>query len=194
MKKVVGCIIIFLGCLSVQANAQDGFFSDAQSVDPGQFSFGIQPIIYTQLNNDEFMALFRARYEFPSGLNIHGKIGLLKEDTYFGGHATYPLAAEPDHPISVAAVVGIYHFGELGLKLGSILSKQVGDFSIYSGLTFEPLFTSPELLPLLLPVGVEIPLGNDQTDFLFEVDIGLNEDSELYEAFHFGINVYFNER
>lgn len=191
MKKKYGCIIILVACLSLQAHGQDGFFSDAVAENPNQFSFGIQPVIYTQLNNDEFMALFRARYEFPSGLNFHGKIGLLKEDTYFGGHATYPLAAEPYSPISVAAVGGVYHFGELGLKLGSILSKEVGDFSIYTGLTFEPLFTDPALVPLLIPVGVEIPLGNDQTDFLFEVDLGLNEDSEPYEAFHFGINVYF---
>lgn len=190
MKKVFGCIFLLV-CLSTNVIAQDGFFSDAQAENPNQFSFGIQPVIYTQLNNDEFMALFRARYEFPEGMNFHGKIGLLKEDTYFGGHVTYPLSAEPYNPISVAAVGGIYYFGEFGLKLGAILSKEAGEFSIYSGLTFEPLFTDPELLPLLIPVGVEIPLGNDQTDFLFEVNLGLNEDSEPYEAFHFGINVYF---
>lgn len=194
MKKLIGYIFIFLAIFSFRAKAQDGFFTDALSEDPGQFSFGIQPIIYTQLSNDEFMVLFRGRYEFQTGLKFDGKIGLLREDTYFGGHVTYPLASEPYNPISVAAVGGVYHFGEFGIKLGTILSKKVGDFSIYSGLTFEPLFTDLELLPLLIPFGVEIPLGSDQADFLFEVDLGLNEDSEPYEAFHFGINVYFYDR
>lgn len=192
MKKILASIIVgiilFFGCINT-SNAQDGFFSDAQTLRQGTFSLGVQSAIYTELDN-EAMLFLRGAYGVNPGLALHGKVGLLRNETYIGGHLEYQLAGEPTDPISFSIIGGAYAFGDLGLKLGGILSKQLGQLSLYSGLTFEPLFTEPdELTPLLIPVGVDIPIGN-QANFILEADIAANDDADFYQALHFGLNFY----
>lgn len=193
MKKIVSLIIsvvvLCFGCFNT-SNAQDGFFSDAETLRPGTFSLGVQSAIYTELDN-EAMLLLRGVYGVNAGLSLHGKLGLLRDDTYIGGHFEYLLTGESSAPFSFSALGGVYAFGELGLKLGGIISKNMDQLSLYSGLTFEPLFIDPDVLtPLLIPVGVDIPLGN-QANFILEADIGANDDADFYQALHFGINFYF---
>ncbi len=192
MKKIITTIIagvvLCFGSFNT-SNAQDGFFSDAQTLRPGTFSLGAQTAIYTELDN-EAMLFLRGAYGVNPGLSLHGKLGLLRDETYIGGHLEYQLAGEPADPVSFSIIGGAYAFGDLGLKLGGILSKQLGQLSLYSGLTFEPLFAEPdELTPLLIPVGVDIPLGN-QASFVLEADIAANDDANFYQALHFGVNFY----
>lgn len=194
MKKSLRAIILiaFIFLSFSKTKAQDGIFSDAQTLSNNTFSLGIQPVIYSQLNNDEFMLILRGAYGLQPGLSLHGKVGVLREQTYVGGHLEYLLAGEPSDPLSFSLLGGVYAFDDVGLKFGGVLSKQIGTFSLYSGLSFEPLFTEPdELTPLLLPIGIDIPLAGEQVNFVFEADIALNNDAELYEALHFGANFYF---
>ena len=195
MKKIVTSTILSLIIISVSiipAKAQDGLFSDARTLGYEQFSLSVQPIIYTEVGSDDFMLMMRGAYGLKSDLTLHGKVGVLRNETYAGGHMEYMLAGEPNDPLSVSMLAGVYTFGDVGLKLGGVLSKQVGPFSLYSGLTFEPLFTDPdELTPLLLPLGVDIPISGGNANFVFEADLALNDDAEFYEALHFGFNFYF---
>lgn len=195
MKKTIhsAILLMFIICGSFsQLRAQDGIFSDAQTLRNNRLSLGIQPIIYTEIDNDEFMLMLRGAYGLQPGLSFHAKIGVLRNETYYGGHLEYSLAGEPYNPISLSLIGGAYSFGDMGLKLGGVLSKRIGQFSLYSGLTFEPLFTDPETrTPLLLPLGIDIPISGSHTNFVFEADLALNDDAEVYEALHFGFNFYF---
>lgn len=191
MKKIIASTIIIIVGFGATDNvfAQDGFFSDAQTISQGTFSLGIQSAIYTELDN-EAMLFLRGAYGVNPGISLHGKLGLLRDETYIGGHFEYRLTGEASAPFSFSAIGGAYAFGDLGLKLGGIISKNLGQLSLYSGLTFEPLFTDPDVLtPLLIPVGVDIPIGN-QANFVLEADIGANDDADFYQALHFGVNFY----
>lgn len=171
------------------AFGQDGFFSDAQTLRQGTLSIGIQSAIYTELDN-EVMLFFRGAYGINPGLSLHGKVGVLREETYIGGHFESQVSGEPSDPISFSLIGGVYAFGDLGLKVGGILSKQLGQVSLYSGLTFEPLFSEPETLtPLLIPIGFDISLGNN-ANFILEADMSANDDADFYQALHFGFNFY----
>lgn len=192
MKKVfitlIAGIFFCLGTFN-SVYAQDGFFSDAQTLRQGTFSLGAQSAIYTELDN-EVMLFLRGAYGANPGLTLHGKLGLLRDETYIGGHLEYQLAGEPTNPVSFSIIGGAYAFGDLGLKLGGILSKQLGQLSLYSGLTFEPLFAEPDaLMPLLIPVGVDIPIG-EKANLVLEADIAANDDANFYQALHFGVNFH----
>lgn len=192
MKKIFTAVLIgvFVSIAgSDYAQAQDGFFSDAQTLRQGTVSLGVQPAIYTELDN-ELMLYLRGAYGINPGLSLHGKLGFLRDETYIGGHLEYQLAGEPADPVSFSIVGGAHAFGDLGLKVGGIISKQLGQVSLYSGLTFEPLFTDPDALtPFLVPVGLDIPFGN-QANFILEADIAANDDADFYQALHFGFNFY----
>lgn len=195
MRKIATSTVLILIIFAVSLlplKAQDGVFSDARTLGYEQFALSVQPIIYTEVGSDDFMLMMRGAYGLKSDLTLHGKVGVLRNETYAGGHMEYMLAGEPYDPLSVSMLAGVYTFGDVGLKLGGVLSKQVGLFSLYSGLTFEPLFTDPdELTPLLLPLGVDIPISGGNANFVFEADLALNDDAEFYEALHFGFNFYF---
>jgi len=187
VATATACILLFAGFTS--AYSQDGFFSDAQTMRQGTASLGVQPAIYTDLDN-ELMLYLRGAYGVNPGLSMHAKVGLLRDETYFGGHFKYQLSGEPSDPISFSLIGGVYAFGDLGLKIGGVLSKKIGDISLYSGLLFEPLFSEPnELTPLLIPVGFDIPLGTN-TNFVLEADMAANDDADFYQALHFGFNFY----
>lgn len=191
MKRfIIGFFIVFASYILIPTAlvAQDGVFSDAQALERSEWSLGIQPAIYTELNND-LMLIFRGAYGLRSDITFHGKVGVLRDETYAGGHFLYQVAGEPEDPMAISLLFGAYSFGDIGLKLGSVISKQIGTVSIYSGLTYEPLFSDPALTPLMLPLGVDIPLGTD-THFLFEADVGINDDGEAYQALHSGVKFY----
>jgi len=49
VATATACILFFAGFTS--AYSQDGFFSDAQTLRQGTASLGVQPAIYTDLDN-----------------------------------------------------------------------------------------------------------------------------------------------
>ena len=48
------------------ANAQDGFFSNAKTLEKGTGSIGLQPVFLT--NQDDFMFILRGAYGIQSGV------------------------------------------------------------------------------------------------------------------------------
>lgn len=176
---------------SASVYAQDGFFSDAITLKPGTFSGGLQPIIL-QSSSEDFMFMFRGAYGIQSGLAIHGKIGILHNETFLGLHAEYMVYRSDDKKISAAALGGVQTWGELGLKVGGNLSYAIDRFNIYSGLNYQPYFFENQTLnAITLPVGLDIPLLNKKANFIFEANIGINDDGEALEMITFGANYYF---
>jgi len=193
MKKIGTVFLVLLVFLLggfQTLKAQDGFFSDAQTVRPGQFNLGIQPIIYT--DSDNFMLMFRGVYGVQPNLSIAGKVGLFDDrDTYIGGHLKYQLAGEPTDPLSFSIIGGVYSFTDIGLKFSGILSKNLIALSIYSGLSYEPLFVNNSTLnAFMLPVGFDVPFSS-QSAIILEGDIAVNDDGLPYQAITFGLNFYF---
>ncbi|MGD8427816.1 MAG: hypothetical protein PVH63_09290 [Balneolaceae bacterium] len=193
MKKyvaIVTALLFAIICTPRVGHAQDGFFSDARTLRSGQFKLGIQPVIFTE--SDNFMLLFRGAYGLKPGLTLSGKVGLFDDrDTYIGGHLKYQLAGEPTDPLSFSVIGGVYSFNDIGLKFSGILSKSLDSFSLYSGLSYEPLFVNNNTLnALMLPVGVDIPFNN-QSAISLEADIAVNDDGEAYQGITFGLNFYF---
>lgn len=192
-KNAVPLLFVLLVCLlydPVTLNAQDGAFSDAMTLREGGASLGVQTAIYTEAGN-EAMLIFRGAYGVRSGLTFHGKVGLLRNETYLGGHLEFGLAGEPADPVSLSMLAGVYAFGDPGIKLGGILSKRLGQLSLFSGLTLEPLFTNPDTqTPLLVPIGMEVPVGAS-AHLVLEADVAANEDADSYQAIHLGFNFYF---
>lgn len=191
MRKPISSFLLVLAillCSSLPMNAQDGAFSDAQTLSGGQLSIGLQSVIYTELDN-EFMLILRGGYGLQPDLSFYGKLGVLREETYVGGHLKYQIAGEPADAVSFSILGGAYSFGDIGLKLGGVLSKRIDGFSLYSGLLYEPLFSNRTSNALLLPIGVDIPLSGSGS-FIFEADIAANDDGRPYQALHVGFNFY----
>lgn len=188
MKK--GAIIICLFILSFcqPLIAQDGVFSDARTLSNQQVSLSPGTAIYTDLNN-EVMLLLRGGYGLQPDLTFQGKVGVFLQEVYIGGHLKYLLAGEPGNAVTFSIIGGAYSFGDIGLKLGGIVSKNAGALSVYSGLLYEPLFENPIRNAFMIPLGVDIPLSENAT-FIFEADLALTSDGQPYQALHTGFNFY----
>ncbi len=192
MKNVLAMVMILAGIVlsgPKVSQAQDGFFSDAVTLGDRHFGLGIQPVIYTMPNR--FMMLFRGGYGAKPDLSIYGKLGLFdKRGTYIGVHLKYMLMGEPEDPLSFSVIGGVYSFKDLGLKFAGVVSKNLGTFSLYSGMSYEPLFAGKDVVnALMLPIGAEIPF-NPEAAFILEGDIPLNNDGDPYQAITFGIDLY----
>ena len=190
MKKFRLFLLLLIAgvVFSPEAEAQDGFFSDAQTLRNQHVALGIQPVYYT--SGEDVMLNIRGAYGLKPGLTVHGKLGVFRNETYVGAHLEHRLTGEPASALSFALLGGIYSFGDIGLKLSAVLSKQIDPFSIYTGISYEPLFSDPARNPVLIPVGVDIPLISRKTNAIFEADIAVSDDGEAYQSIHFGLNFY----
>ncbi len=189
MKKSAIIICLFILSIGQPLNAQDGAFSDARTLNNQQISLSAETAIYTDLNN-EVMLLLRGGYGLQPGLSFHGKVGIFLKEAYIGGHLKYLLADESRNAVSFSIIGGAYSFGDIGLKLGGIVSKDAGALSLYTGLLYEPLFENPVRNAFMIPLGVDIPLS-DRASFIFEADLALTSDGQPYQALHTGFNFYF---
>ncbi len=194
MKKYIlsTALLLFLISGVKTVNAQDGFFTDARTLEKGTFLVGLQPVILSA--QDDFMMMFRGAYGFSRGLTGHFKVGAFQEDVYIGGHLEYNLISEPNSSISAALLAGAYTQSETGLKFGLNLSKHFDPLSLYTGLNYQPLFINDDVTldSFLLPVGLDYHVPNAPVDLLLEANIPLNDDAEYLEAVSFGAKIYLN--
>ncbi|MFY0685050.1 MAG: hypothetical protein JXR20_10895 [Balneola sp.] len=189
MKKLIllfTVLFISIGITST-TNAQDGFFSNAKTLEKGTGSIGLQPVFLT--NQDDFMFILRGAYGIQSGVTGHLKLGLFDEETYFGGHFETALNQNSESNVDVAALAGLYSYGDLGLKLGLNLSTDLDPVSIYTGLNYQPLFAAETIHSILVPVGFDLHLNNG-IDLMLEGNIPANNDADYLESITFGARVY----
>lgn len=181
--------VLWTGIHHVQA--QDGFFSNAQTLENGAFAIGLQPVMLTAQN--DFMFIGRASYGFQRGVTGHVKAGFLDEETYLGTHFEVGLASEPQSALSASLLAGVYSYGDIGLKGGLNISKDIDPFSIYSGINYQPLFTGNQTVnAFLIPVGLDLHLKRGTLDLMLEGDIPVNDEAEYLEAVTFGARIYLN--
>ncbi len=194
MKKYLlsATVILCLLFTAKTTTAQDGFFSNAQTLQEGTFAIGLQPVALTEQN--DFMMIFRGAYGLAPSLTGHLKIGAFDEELYAGAHFEYNLVSEPQSDLSVALLAGAYQYDEPGLKFGMNISHDFHPVSLYSGLNYQPLFITEDftLNSFLLPVGLDYHMQNAPVDLMLEADIPLNDDAEYLEAVTFGARIYIN--
>lgn len=193
LKKIPLFLVILFTCTlaaSVDtAQAQDGFFTDAQTLAKGGASLGIQPVYFTE--SEEGMLMFRGAYGLNSNLTLHGKLGVFEDNTYAGGHLEIGVASEPASEISFALLTGVHVWDEPGLKISGIASKRWDQVSVYSGLSYEPIFYDGNTLnPLVIPVGIDVHLAGSSANLILEADLGANDDGERLQAVTGGIYFY----
>lgn len=184
-------LILFMSAGTQQLHAQDGFFSNAKTLEKGTFAIGLQPVILTA--QDEFMFMGRASYGLTNGVTGHLKVGIQDNETYFGAHLESSLASEPSSGLSVALLSGVYSYGDIGLKLGMNISKDIDPVSIYTGINYQPLFAENQTTnAFLIPVGLDIHIKRGTLDVMIEGDIPINDEAEYLEALNFGARIYLN--
>ncbi|MEP1152149.1 MAG: hypothetical protein ABJH08_10520 [Balneola sp.] len=189
MKKLILLFTVLFTSIGITSttNAQDGFFSNAKTLEKGTGSIGLQPVFLT--NQDDFMFILRGAYGIQSGVTGHLKLGLFDEETYFGGHFETALNQNSESNVDVAALAGLYSYGDLGLKLGLNLSTDFDPVSIYTGLNYQPLFAAETIHSILVPVGFDLHLNNG-IDLMLEGNIPANNDADYLESITFGARVY----
>ncbi|SMO45872.1 hypothetical protein [Gracilimonas mengyeensis] len=193
MKKSLILTLLSLFCFfgTQTLKAQDGFFSNAKTLEQGTFAVGIQPVMLTA--QDDFMFITRGAYGFSNDLTGHAKLGFMDDEIYFGGHFEANVASEPTSSLSVALLGGIYTYGDLGLKTGVNISKDIHPVSLYTGFNYQPLFTDNVTYhALLVPVGIDIHLNDAPVDLMLEGNIPVNDEAEYLEALTFGARIYLN--
>lgn len=183
-------LLLLSGAKTVQA--QDGFFSNAQTFEEGTFTIGLQPTALTEQN--DFMMIFRAGYGLTNRLTGHLKVGAFDDDVYAGAHLEYNLVSEPSSEFSVALLGGAYNYIETGLKFGLNISRDFDPISLYTGLNYQPLFINEDytLNSFLLPIGIDYHIENAPVDLMLEADLPINDDAEYLEAITFGARIYVN--
>ena len=189
MKKSLALTTILLTSLLIMqsAVAQDGFFSNAKTLEKGTASIGLQPVFLTA--QDDFMFIIRGAYGIQSGVTGHLKLGVFEDETYFGGHFETALNKNSDSDIDVAALTGIYSYGDLGLKLGLNISTDFDPLSIYTGINYQPLFATNTIHAILVPIGFDVHLDNG-VDLMLEGNIPANNDAKYLESITFGARIY----
>lgn len=194
MKKyLLFAQVILCFALGTQtANAQDGFFSNAKTLQKGTIAIGLQPVALTE--QEDFMMIFRGAYGLSRGVTGHFKVGAFQEEVYVGGHLEINLASEPNTDLSAALLAGVYTQQETGLKFGLNISRDFHPISLYTGLNYQPLFVNKDYTnnAFLLPIGIDYHMQNAPVDLMLEGDIPLNDDAEYLEAVTFGARIYLN--
>lgn len=192
MKKYLlsATLALFLIFGTQSLKAQDGFFSNAKTLEKGTFAVGLQPVVLSEQN--DFMMIVRGSYGLSHGVTGHLKVGGLDDDFYGGAHLEYNIAAEPDSPLSVAVLAGAYSYDYPGLKFGLNISRDFHPISIYTGINYQPLFVDDTTInSFLLPVGLDYHIQNAPVDLMLEADVPL-EDAQYLEAITFGARFYLN--
>jgi hypothetical protein len=190
MKKIILLTtFIFTAFITTNTvNAQDGFFSNAKTLEKGTGSIGLQPVFLTA--QDDFMFILRGAYGIQSGLTGHLKLGLFEDETYFGGHFETALNRNSESNVDIAGLVGVYTYGDVGLKLGLNLSTDFEPVSIYSGFNYQPLFIENNTNhAILVPIGFDVHLENG-IDLMLEGNIPANDDADYLESITFGARFY----
>lgn len=194
MKKLLLSLTfgLFLMLGSTQVQAQDGYFSNARTLEKGTFTVGIQPVILTE--QDDFMMMFRGSYGLAHRITGHLKVGALGDETYVGSHLEANLLSEPESNLSLALLAGVYSYGETGLKLGMNVSHNFDPISLYTGISYEPLFLDNDETfdILLLPLGLDYHVEDAPIDLMLEANVPLNDEGEYLQAVTFGARIYLN--
>jgi hypothetical protein len=178
MKRIL-VILLFVG---VAAGATGQVFNTASTLGRNDFSLGLEPTVHVDGPGDGFMMFFHAGYGIKSGIDVALKLGA-GNTTYFGADLEWGLGK------IFSITTGAHNFGDFGLDASLNLTFPLrGDVDIFTGLDMDIVFADDVLVPLFLPIGVEIGMGRN-ISFILEAEVGLTDPS--YHVIGGGVAFYF---
>jgi hypothetical protein len=183
MKFLHPFFLILIFTLNLDAQV----FGTAQTLKSGKFSIGINPVIYSN-GEDEEGIFGHVGLGLSPGLDLGFKLGLgLRDDTYLGLDLEWVLRHLSPY-ISISA--GAHTWDDIGIdgtfNLTFPLSRQV---KLYTGLDMDVIFRENNTdIPLWIPVGIDVALRKKMA-LLIEVEIKVNDDA-VYNIFGAGVNFY----
>lgn len=185
------CIIFVLLFIVTNFNAplkaQDGVFSNGNSLDKSKIAASVQPVFLTEA--DDFMMFFRGRYGLSAYRDLSVKLGMLGNSVFIGGHLEEPHLKSDDYPIMTYFQYGIQYWKDLGLKASYNIRYQVNEFNIYTGLMYQPFFGGSSSHPFLIPLGVSYQPSEIDGLFFLELNGGLNSDATALQNVQFGVRL-----
>lgn len=175
-------LTLMLSLIGVAAIASAQVFNTASTLGRNKFSIGLEPSVHVNGPGDGFMMFFHAGYGIKPGIDMALKLGA-GNTTYFGADLEWRLGK------IVSITTGAHNFGDFGLDGSLNLSFPLrGDVDIFTGLDMDIVFADDVLLPLWLPVGVEIGMGRN-IGFILEAEVGLTDPA--YHVIGGGVAFYF---
>ncbi len=170
MKKNI-FVIVCIFSLASFSHAQ--VFNTAGTLKPGKFSAGFEPGVYVNGGTSPNLFLY-AGAGIVNGLDFGLKLGLFEHDIYFGGDIEFALGKL----FSLSA--GAHSWGDFALDATGLITFQLGKaVDLYTGLDMDVIFANDALIPLWIPIGIEVPLKSYML-FLFESEINVTDVGSHY--------------
>ena len=166
--------IIFFACLySFFSTVNAQIFNTSGTLKPGKFSAGFEPGVYVNGGTSPNLFLY-AGAGIVNGLDFGLKLGLFENDVYFGGDIEFALGKM----FSISA--GSHSWGDFALDATGLITFQLGKaVDLYTGLDMDVIFANDALIPLWIPIGIEVPLKSYML-FLFESEINVTDVGSHY--------------
>jgi len=187
--------------LPVAAAAQDfGVMNSAETINNGNFKLMANPIVVFGKGSadHELGVALAGGYGFGHRFDVEAKVALFDNLTFLGADAEYWLVK--DKPVDVS-VIGGFHLGRSdgtnskGFDLTALASGNVADrLELYGGLDFSRVSfddSSFSYSTLHFVPGIEYRI-NSKIDFVTELGLALNDDSNHY--FSIGFAYYVRAR
>jgi hypothetical protein len=177
MKK----IIVIISTLFIFSAAQSQVFNTGSTLKKGEFSLGLEPLIYGGAN--EFMMFFHGGYGLKSGVDLGISAGFLNGQ-YFGADLEWRLMRY------ISLTTGAHYFGDFGLDGTLNLTFPIRkDTRIFTGVDVDINFPKGStVIPLWIPIGVELGLRKNMA-FILEGEIALTNNTN--SILGGGIVLYF---
>lgn len=182
MNKLLVVLVLFV--VNVALSAQ--VFGTAQTLSKGKLNFGILPTIIDNNGHSDLILFFQGGYGLVSGTDFGLKLGVLGDETYFGGDVEFALRKN----ISLAG--GFHLYGDFGADFTGLYTFPLTNSArLSSGFDMDIVFAnSKTVVPFWLPINLEIDLKKNLT-FIFEAEIDTKLFDESYNTISGGVQFYF---
>ena len=182
MKK---CLLVFLFILApIMLNAQ--IFGTGQTMRRGKTSIGINSAYYMTEGDDELYLFIHLGHGIRRGLDLGAKVGVGKDETYFGADLEWCLTRRSPY-VSISA--GGHKFSDFGVDITlNVTFPLKRKMDLYFGGDMDIEFVEPEsMTPLWAFVGLDVSLSKKMA-LLLEGCMGIND--EAWDILSGGLNFY----
>lgn len=180
-------LLLLALCFNSLLTAQDGVFSNGNSLGKSKIAASVQPVFLTEA--DDFMMFFRGRYGLSTYRDLSVKLGMLGNNAFIGAHLEEPHLKSDEYPIMTFFQYGIQYWNDLGLKASYNIRYQVKEFNVYTGLLYQPFFGDSSAHAFLIPLGVSYQPDEIDGLFFLELNGGLNSDATNLQNVQFGVRL-----
>jgi len=158
-------------------------FNTAQLLNPGRYSFGINPVLYEK----EPGIFIHGGYGINKKIDLAVRYGFLAGADYIGADVEWYIAKAGR--IDISLVTGGHIRKDLGLDAGGVASFPVTHYAtIFTGVDVDVVFQKQVEHYTWVPLGVEVVFKHNAA-FILEVDVPMSEWA--WNIFGGGVMFYF---